>query len=239
MTDQLFRPVLTPYERTTLRRRFEGKGTYSPLKGHNLRVAYLNNYSRAENENFLGNELDLASLTNREDPENTWSFNYNAVLRPNLFFEAQYSQHNSSIVGTGSQFTDLIRGTLVTDRLNGARYNSPTFCGVCRPEERDNESLVLKGTYYLSRAGLGSHTIVGGYDGFNDKQAADNHQSGSDFRVLGTSSIFRDGVVYPLWNNVGNSTLIQWNPILNPTRGSNFRTHSLFFNDSLAGRPAS
>ena len=236
-TDQLVRPVLTPYERTTLRRRFEGKGTYSPLAGHNVRVAYVNNYTRAENENFLGNELDLASLTDREDPENTWSFNYNAVLRPNLFVEAQYSQHNSSIVGTGSQFTDLIRGTLVTDRLNGARYNSPTFCGVCRPEERDNESLVLKGTYHLSRAGLGTHTIVGGYDGFNDKLAADNHQSGSDFRVLGTSSIYRDGVVYPVWNNVGSSTLIQWNPILNPTRGSNFRTHSLFVNDVWRAGP--
>ncbi|MEO7273043.1 MAG: carboxypeptidase regulatory-like domain-containing protein [Vicinamibacterales bacterium] len=237
VTDQLFRPVLTPYERTTLRRRFEGKGTYSPLQGHNLRVGYLNNYSRAENENFLGNELDLASLTAREDPENTWSFNYNAVLRPTLFFEAQYSQHNSSIVGAGSQFTDLIQGTLVTDRLNGARYNAPTFCGVCRPEERNNESLVLKGTYYLSRAGLGSHTIVGGYDGFNDQQAADNHQSGSDFRILGTSSIVRDGVVYPLWNNVGNSTLIQWNPILNPTRGTNFKTHSLFLNDNWRVNP--
>ena len=237
VTDQLFRPVLTPYERTTLRRRFEGKGTYSPFTGHNVRVAYLNNYTRSENENFLGNELDLASLTDREDPENTWSFNYNAVLRPNLFFEAQYSQHNSSIVGTGSQFTDKIKGTLVTDRLNGARYNSPTFCGVCRPEERDNESLVLKGTYHLSREGLGSHTMVGGYDGFNDKLASDNHQSGSDFRVLGTSSLYRDGVVYPVWNNVGSSTLIQWNPILNPTRGSNFRTHSLFFNDVWRVQP--
>ena len=82
VTDQLFSPVLTPYERTTLRRRFEGKGTYSPFTGHNVRVAYVNNYARAENENFLGNELDLASLTKREDPENTWSFNYNAVLRP-------------------------------------------------------------------------------------------------------------------------------------------------------------
>jgi outer membrane receptor protein involved in Fe transport len=237
VTDQLFRPALTPYQRTTLRRRFEGKGTYSPFAGHNVRLAYVNNYTRSENENFLGNELDLASLTDREDPENTWSFNYNAVLRPNLFVEAQYSQHNSSIVGTGSQFTDLIRGTLVTDRLNGARYNSPTFCGVCRPEERDNESLVLKGTYHLSRAGFGTHTIVGGYDGFNDKLATDNHQSGSDFRVLGTSSIYRDGIVYPVWNNVGSSTLIQWNPILNPTQGSNFRTHSLFVNDVWRANP--
>ena len=89
-----------------MRRRFEGKGTYSPYTGHSVRVAYLNNYTRAENENFLGNELDLASLTNREDPENTWSFNYNAVLRPNLFFEAQYSQQQwftrNSTIGSSS-----------------------------------------------------------------------------------------------------------------------------------------
>ena len=79
--------------------------------------------------------------------------------------------------------------------------------------------------------------MVGGYDGFNDKLAVDNHQSGSDFRVLGTSSIYRDGVVYPVWNNVGSSTLIQWNPISNPTQGSNFRTHSLFFNDVWRASP--
>jgi outer membrane receptor protein involved in Fe transport len=226
----LFRPVLAPYDRITMRRRFEGKGTYSPVNGHTARVSYLNNFVRSTNSNFQ-NELDLVSLTNREDPEETWSVNYNAVLTRNLFVEAQYSKHDSSIVGAGAKATDLIEGTLVIDALTGGRYNSATFCGVCRPEERDNESMVVKASYFLARPGFGSHTIVAGYDGFNDKIAADNHQSGSGYRIIGTTSVVRNGVVYPVWNASGSSTLIRWNPVFNPTKGSNFRSHALFFND--------
>lgn len=226
----LLAPVSTPYTRQTLRRRFEGKGTYSPFQGHTARVMYLNNYARAINSNFQ-NELDLASLTDREDPESTWSLNYTATLTSRLFVEAQYSRHEATIKGSGAKTTDLIDGTLVIDELSGGRYNSATFCGVCRDTERDNESMVVKASYFLSRPGLGAHTIVGGYDGFADKVASDNHQSGSGYRILGTSSIVRDGVVYPVWNNIGSSTVIRYNPILNPTQGSNYRTHSLFVND--------
>ena len=226
----LFAPVNTPYTRTTLRRRFEGKGTYSPFNGHTARVSYLNNFTRSQNSNFQ-NEMDLISLTDREDPEFTWSLNYTATLTSKLFFEAQYSRHDASIVGAGAKSSDLIDGTLVIDGLSGGRFNSATFCGVCRPEERDNESMVAKASYFLSRPGLGTHTIVGGYDGFADKVAADAHQSGSGYRIIGTSSVVRDGVPYPVWNNVGSSTVIRYNPILNPTQGSNFKTHSLFIND--------
>lgn len=226
----LFAPVSTPYTRETLRRRFEGKGTYSPFDGHTARVMYLNNYSRSVNSNFQ-NELDLDSLTDREDPESTWSLNYTATLSSRLFVEAQYSRHEATIKGSGAKATDLIDGTLVIDELSGGRYNSATFCGVCRDTERDNESMVVKASYFLSRPGFGTHTIVGGYDGFADKVAADNHQSGSGYRIIGTSSIVRNGVVYPQWNNIGNSTLIRYNPILNQTKGSNYRTHSLFVND--------
>jgi outer membrane receptor for ferrienterochelin and colicin len=230
LAQNLFAPVSTGYDRETMRRRFEGKATYSPFNGHTARVSYLDNFTKQTNGNFQ-NELDLVSLTNREDPESAWSINYNAVLTRNLFVDAQYSRHNSSIVGAGAKSTDLIEGTLVIDNLTLGRYNSATFCGVCRPEDRDNESMVVKATYFLARPGLGSHTIVGGYDGFNDMIAADSHQSGSDYRILGTSSIVRDGVVYPLWESNGSSTVIRYQPILNPTQGSNFRTHSLFFND--------
>jgi Carboxypeptidase regulatory-like domain len=226
----LFAPVNTPYTRTTLRRRFEGKGTYSPLNGHTAKVMYLNNYARAQNSNFQ-NEMDLASLTDREDPESTWSLNYTATLTSKLFIEAQYSRHEAMIQGNGAKSTDLIEGTLVIDNLSAGRFNSATFCGVCRATERDNDSMVVKASYFLSRPGLGTHTIVAGYDGFADKVAADNHQSGSGYRIIGTSSIVRNGVVYPVWNNVGSSTLIRYNPILNPTQGSNYKTHSLFFND--------
>jgi hypothetical protein len=193
-------------------------------------VTYLNNYTRAENSQFQ-NEMDLESLTDREDPESTWSLNYTATLSSRLFVEAQYSRHEATIKGAGAKSTDLIDGTLVVDNLSGGRFNSATFCGVCRPEERDNESMVVKASYFLSRRGIGTHMIVGGYDGFNDKVAADGHQSGSGYRIVGTSSILRDGVVYPVWNNVGSSTIIRYNPVLNPTQGSSFKTHSLFFND--------
>ena len=54
----LFAPVNTGYTRTTLRRRFEGKGTYSPFSGHTARVSYLNNFTRSQNSNFQ-NEMDL------------------------------------------------------------------------------------------------------------------------------------------------------------------------------------
>lgn len=226
----LFAPVSTAYQRETLRRRFEGKGTYSPFVGHTARVSYLNNYSRATNSNFQ-NELDLQSLTDREDPESAWSANYTAVVSPRLFLEGQYSVHNSAIKGTGAKSTDLVDGTLVVDGLSGGRFNSATFCGVCRPEERDNASFVVKASYFLSRPGFGSHTIVGGYDGFADKVASDNHQSGSDYRVFATTSIVRNGVVYPVFDNVRDSTVIRYNPILNPTQGSNFKSHALFFND--------
>ena len=236
LAQQLFRPILTPYDRVTLRRRFEGKGTLSPATGHTLRVAYLNNFVRQTNGAFQ-NELDLQSLTNREDPENTWSVTYNAALSSQLFVEGQYSRHNSSIVGAGARSQDLITGTLMIDGLNGGRFNSATFCGVCRPEDRNNDDLAFKASYFVSRPGLGSHTMVAGYDRFSDKIAAEQHQSGSGWRIFTTDTIIRDGVVYPVLEPLPGSVLMRYNPILNPTKGSNFRTHSLFFNDQWRTTP--
>src|SRR3989442_8967158 len=112
-----------------------------------------------------------------------------------------------------------------------ARYNSPTFCGVCRTEERDSSDILAKVTWFLTTLRCGSHSVVFGYDTFNDMRAADNHQSGSDWRIFGTTAILRDGDVFPVFASDGRSTVIQWNPILVSTRGTNFRMHSLFLND--------
>ena len=57
-----------------------------------------------------------------------------------------------------------------------------------------------------------------------------NHQSGSDYRILGTTSIIRDGAIYPSWPSA-TSTQIQWNPITQNSLGTDFRTHSVFVND--------
>ncbi len=73
-----------------------------------------------------------------------------------------------------------------------------------------------------------------GFDTFNDKRFANNHQSGSDYRVLGAAAIFPgDGNVYPQWNPATATTILQYNPIPMGSLGTNFRTNGFFVNDNL------
>ena len=117
------------------------------------------------------------------------------MLSPNFFIEGTYSNRNLKFVNSGATTTDVIDGTLVVDVARNSRYWAPTFCGVCGvDEERNNENLVLKGTYFASTRNSGSHNLVFGYDTFNDIRLAENHQSGSDYRILGTTSLIRDVV---------------------------------------------
>ena len=175
--------------------------------------------------------MDERSLYDRKLPENLYSANYTGIITKNLFVEAQYSARDLAFDGAGSSTTDLIEGTLLIDNARSGRYWSPTFCSVCAPpEKRDNEDILVKGNYFLSTGGSGSHSVVFGYDTFNDVRVAKNHQSGSDYRILGTTSIIRDGQIYPSWAS-GSSTSIQWNPITQNSLGTDFRTHSVFIND--------
>src|SRR5262245_57396500 len=70
-----------------------------------------------------------------------------------------------------------------------------------------------------------------GYDNYNDVRQANNHQSGSDYRILGTSTIIQGTNIFPQFLGNGTTT-IQWNPILTDSLGSSFRTHSFFYNDA-------
>ncbi len=217
-----------PYAFTDKERRYEGKVTYSANPNHTVRGAFLYRNRDQLNQNSF-NVMDLQSLYDRSLPEDLTSFNYTGVLSSNFFLEGTASRRRQSFVGSGATSTDIITGTLVTDQARGTRYWAPTFCAVCGPdEERNNDNVVAKATYFLSTRGTGSHSLVFGYDTFNDVRIAENHQSGSDYRILGTTSILRDGVVYPSWTS---STIIQWNPIDEASLGTDFRTHSLFFND--------
>ena len=147
------------------------------------------------------------------------------MMRESLF---RGKRSNSS---AGSAFTDPIQGTLLLDVARGSlRYNSPTFCGVCSPEDRNNDDVFTKVTYFRPTKDLGSHTVVAGYDRFNDVRKANNHQSGSDYRILGTTTIVRGADIFPQWQP--GSTLLQYNPIFSNSLGTKFVTHSLFVNDN-------
>lgn len=221
------------FERPT--KRFEFKGTYSLTNGQRVQAAVTRISDQQVNNTFnTAASMDLNSLETRQTPQDLFVVNYSGAVRSNLFIEALFSKRRFTFEGTGARSTDLIDGTLMVDAARGLRYWAATFCGVCGPESRDNDDVYAKATYFLSTKNAGSHNIVFGGDRFNDIRLANNHQSGSDYRILGTGSIVRGtgsaAVVYP--QLLPGSTVIQWNPIPLESQGSNFRTISAFVNDS-------
>jgi outer membrane receptor for ferrienterochelin and colicin len=225
-----------PYTSTDESRRYEIKGSYSMTSNHRFESTYTTHRRTQDNYTFNRNlSMDLRSLGTRQLPEELVAFSYTGVLTPKIFFEGRYSNRDQSFENAGAKSTDLIEGTLLLDQSRGnTRYWSDTFCGVCTPEGRDNSDLFVKATYFLSTPRAGSHTIAGGYDVFNDIRLSDNHQSGSGYRIFGTSAIVNGAEanqIFPVFLGDG-STIIQWNPILSASEGADFRTHSVFFNDS-------
>lgn len=222
-----------PYTFTEDSKRYEANATYSLNPSHRFQGTFIKETRDQLNNTFnQALSMDERSLEDRQTPQDLTTFNYNGVLTPNLFIEGRFSKRNFTFIGSGAKSTDLIDGTLITDRQRGGlRYGAATFCGVCTPEERDNEDLFVKANYFLSTEHTGSHSIVFGYDLFNDIRKANNRQSGSDYRILGTTSIIRGTEIWPVFLGDG-STIIQWNPIPVLSEGSDFRTHALFVNNS-------
>ncbi|MDL2717084.1 MAG: TonB-dependent receptor [Acidobacteriota bacterium] len=219
-----------PFETLNDNKRYQGKITITPFASQTFAVNYLK-VEQTVNGNSFGTILDLDSLVNgRQDPQEILTANYNGVITSNFFVEGLYSRRKYTFINAGSLYTDLIKGTLMRDQSRGnARYNAPTFCGVCDPESRDNKDYLVKGTYFLSTSGLGSHNIVLGYDHFAGSRKANNYQSGSNYRLFATGAIIQGGDIFPV---VGPSSYIYYTPIDTLSKGSDALTHSVFLNDA-------
>lgn len=212
-------------------KRFEVKLTQALGAQHNVKGSYMTIRTEETNNAFPSPAgiMDLRSLSTRQLPQELLSLHYSGAIGSNLFLEGQYSSRQFTFENSGGKSTDLIQGTLLQDQQNGTLWWAPAFCGVCGPEERDNQNLLAKGTYFLS-TGRGAHAMTFGYDTFNDRRKGNNHQSASDYHVWTTTSLVRGDAVYPVMANDGSTWIIWW-PIRQESLGTNFRTHSLFFND--------
>ncbi|RPI52706.1 MAG: TonB-dependent receptor [Acidobacteria bacterium] len=224
-----------PYTFVNDEQRYEGKLTYTPRSGHSVQGSYFKLTQILDN-NAQFNVGDLQSLTRQGQPQSLAAVQYTGVLTPNFSLSAQYSERRLTFTEVGSSQTDRINGTLMFDLSRNLRYWSPTFCSgsACRDgdEERNNQNIVVKGSYFLSNNASGAHHVVFGYDYFNDNIIANTHASGSEYRIRGTSSVFRpDGTIYPVLTPNLNTTL-DWNPLVGLSEGSNLRVHSLFVNDN-------
>jgi len=218
--------------------RYEVKLTGQLTPKHNIVGSYIDVDRKDNNNRFTTAIYDLESLENRTRPDTLETVHYNGVLTNNLLVEGSWSHRTMEFVGSGSKFTDLQKGTLLLDRSNGnSRYNSPTFCGVCDTESRNNNSLLLKANYFLSTKATGNHNFVGGVEDFTEMRYANNHQSGSDYRIFTTTAWFNpSGAIYPVMSAGGvtgfsNATFIRWTPIFENANESELTVRSAFIND--------
>ena len=118
--------------------------------------------------------MDLASLYNAQQPAGSAhvQLQRRAVAQA-LRRGPRHGADTSTSSAAARRSPISINGTLLRrsqQARHHVRYWSPTFCGVCEPENRDNDDLFLKATYFKSTQGRGSHNITFGYDTFNDKR---------------------------------------------------------------------
>ncbi len=193
------------------------------------------------NNVFAATTLDLASLDKKPStPQDLLAANYTGVITNNFFAEGQYSKRHFTFVGSGGASRDYVNGTVVRDNVHGWFSNAPMFCGVCDSEKRDNEDWLVKGSWFVTSQGLGSHDVVVGYDSFNDMRLSNNYQSGSNYIYWPTSyltasngAIILDPALHqpiPIVYGDGSSDFTYW-AVLAQSKGTNFRTNSTFVND--------
>ncbi|HEY0372567.1 MAG TPA: TonB-dependent receptor, partial [Thermoanaerobaculia bacterium] len=221
---------------TTQEDRYEVKLTGQITPSHNLAGSYFNSESQQSGAVFTTTSYDAEQLSDRTDPRELKSLFYNGILSQNWLIEGRYSAMDWGVAnGNGSQFTDFVRGTIVRNRADGnARWNSPTFCGVCDEETRSNDGYALKSHYFLSSKGLGNHDIVGGFESFSEHRFANNYQSGSNFRLFVNSAQRINNVIYPTLTPGpgGSATFLVWTPIFALQQNeSDLGSDSLFVND--------
>jgi len=224
-----------PFDFNANEKRYELKVTQALGLAQRLQVGYTGIDRTETNGASAGaaSVMDLASLTTRTLPQRLVSAHYSGMFGDRFFLEGQYSVRRFTFEGDGARSRDRILGTFMLDQSTGASWWAPQFCGVCSNERRDNDGLLLKGSYFLSN-GAGSHDLVFGYETFNDRIDGDLHQSGSDYHVWTTGSVIDDGTVYPVLEggpDAFSTFIIHW-PIDEPSRGTNYRSHALFFNDT-------
>ena len=180
-----------PYTFTDQTRRYEGKVTYSINSNHRFEGAYTKIIADADQRHVQHPaSMDLAQP--RHAPAAAGSVHGSATTAsssPNFFVEGarlvaafqlhrrRRADHRSDQGHAAARSPARQHALLVADLLRRLRPG----------EARQHRTCSSRRTYFLSTEGAGSHNMVFGYDTFNDKRFANNHQSGSDYRIFGTT----------------------------------------------------
>jgi hypothetical protein len=227
------------YTRTTTDKRKEAKLTGALTSRHNLVVSYLEAPTTFAGGCQIGcYDLSVVDPSGSNPNEFITGF-YNGVITNNLLIEGRYAKKTYSFVGYGGEDHDRVTGTVI--RLVapgfGTTTNEPYFCGSCGDENRDNDTLGAKTSYFLGTKALGNHSMVAGVERWHETRLSNNFQSTTDYVMISQSAApSKDANGNTLVTILGPATgragdyVIHF-PILSPSLGSDLNTDSLYFND--------
>jgi outer membrane receptor protein involved in Fe transport len=223
-----------PWNQTLDDSRVEAKVTALLTQNHRLTANYNYRDFPASAWDFGAfPSMDLDSVGDAYGNETTgWVANYTGLFGDSFALEAQYSANEFTIIDGGGNDPTLEGGTPIVDYVVNGTYHAPWFCGEpCRDEERDNENLFVKGSWFVSGDVAGSHELVFGFDSFSDKVLYDNHQSASDYQIWTIyPPDFSSGT--PLLQLYPGAGLVVDLSLVEPSQRTKFTTNSYYVNDS-------
>ena len=210
-------------------------GLISP--GHRLEGSYLRN-STAQTRTSFPFSIDPATVINRTVPNDLFVASYHGALTSAVFAELQVSQRQFGFRNNGGTQTDIVESPFLTLTQRFGHYNAPYF-DANDPQERNNRQFSGNATYFVSTAGLGTHSIKGGFEHFQSTLKGGNSQTAtgfvftSNYAVDQTGSPLRDvdGRMMPVFTPFA-SQLQDWRPVRGATL--DIRTLSFYLNDSWA-----
>ena len=170
------------FVQTTTNRRLEAKLTAQLTARHSIQGTYLKSPITQTNNNQRGAWETAALDPSFSQQEAFRSLHYNGILTNNFALEGNWSNRRQVFVGMGGENTDPLQGTPLfisfgNGNVNTGIANAPYFCGVCSQEHRDNTLETLKATYFIGTRTLGTHSLVGGADNYDEYRRANDYQS--------------------------------------------------------------
>ncbi len=215
-------------------RRLEGKLTVQLSPKHTFVGSYFDIKQDQTNDPF-GTPLEPSALdASRSLPNTFYTLNYNGVVTNNFFIEATYAKKVFKFVNSGADGPAPPEvGSVIRFPQIGGFAGGTIFCGGCTggTESRNNYNGKLKGTYFASTKGWGTHTVTAGFEDYQDMLKSNNYQSASDFTVFGYDQQDRAANGQFLMTLTRDNGFIVWFPILAPSQGNAFNTKSGFVND--------
>jgi hypothetical protein len=231
-----------PFTQTRDQKRSEFKLSGAITPNHNVQATYTKVWDDILRLPF-GATVDIDpphQAVPAGQPNDLFSANYNGVLKPNLFIEAQYSRKTFSFVNLGGSSTAIIDSPYLAQSGFWA-YNAPYF-DATDPEDRNNRQFTAALSYFLSTSNLGKHDVKFGYEHYTSTRTGGNSQSATNYVFYtdyatdadGKPLFDSNGYVVPVFTP-GVSQLQNWQAI----RGAqiDLTTQAVFANDKWSLNP--